>query len=1399
MDRVGAAPQLAGAKRGATLGVAIMVMTLAGGLAFESPAHAVALPPQIPGSPAAPTASEISPVCTTTTPSGVLGPSSNVPASPVSTLVTPAGGVSSFAATTSNLYVNTGTQLVTYTLGGTPVGGFALPANFVGGNEVSQPVVDPSGNIYLSSYYGTAIDKFSPAGTVLWSVDPQRGNPTAIFSVGEGAGWRLMASIVQDTVSSLALDSSTGSVSGTFPLVSGVGDYVTQEPGGNLLFSGNGYVETVNPSGQVLSTFGAPHIEGNGAHTGSGSQFYYPGQAVQGPDGTLYTADPLSSMEATSPNGFLKGSTTLGGGLAFGGWGFALVGSTFYFQSGPPFNGSADAISTFSLSAVQSYVTAVQRPSNSLGWGAGLTTPAQGNYFAYGTTPVVTASFDRWWTAVAPNLQLSYSVEDTTSLSAETVPTPTTINLPSSAASLGNIPLTLPAADAAPGPYQVQATLVNTATNPPTTLGTTCLPYTVGASGNGLDLSSLPPGSGSGGPTDPRGVALNAQLGLDSTRARQVVDWGSLLPNCSAATPTAATCGPTALALASATTDPYRAAFLAVQDHVNYWMQVSGGDAVSMALVQTGFWQGDVAALVAHYATVPSGCGACAPVTKWEPWNESNNTGWGNGATYATSVLKPFYAAVKSVQPGPSSTVIGGSSLEPVPWWWQQLITAGGLAWMDVAGIHPYTGSNNAYEEDGMPSQVRQLQALLGGKPLWFTEIGWWSDGDYNFLGQANSVARSMIWQKVLGVAAQNYFYDEGTWGNNGISFSLVQASSTVDYVKPAALATMATSGILAGRPYLSMPATGIPQGYRADFGTTNGGTTKVAAVWTDGLAAQSAVTLTSPTGMTEPVTITSQYGSATTTQVTSGTTYRLPMSDQVNFITYRAADNLTVSPTEAFGTDVASSAAHATASASSGNAGAAIAGLTVGYGMGWTSAIGDTTPSLTVTLASPSTLDRVIVNTQSVGSTATSVRNYTLSANEPGSGWVPIKTMTGQFRNHEALFDFPPLVATQLQVVVTEVNFGGYYGGGVPPWWGPSDPAPAFLHAVEAFAGSGGPAVVDGGSLPALLGGGTGGGTTTTTTTSPSTTTTVPSSTTTLPITTTTTLPTTTTTTTIPTTTTTVPSPTTTTTPSPTNGGDGANGANQTWRNKFKGYWLTTADGGIFTFGSAPALGSTVGFSLNKPIVDMTSTPDKKGYWMVSSDGGIFNFGDAGFYGSTGGMSLNRPIVGMASTADGLGYWLVASDGGIFAFGDAAFAGSTGAVNLNKPIVHMSATPDGGGYWLTASDGGIFAFGDAQFFGSTGAISLNMPIVGMDATPDGQGYWLAASDGGIFAFGDAGFYGSTGGRHINAPVTGIQSSATGNGYWMVGRDGGIFAFGDAHYLGSAGNLDLQSPTVSIS
>jgi hypothetical protein len=245
--------------------------------------------------------------------------------------------------------------------------------------------------------------------------------------------------------------------------------------------------------------------------------------------------------------------------------------------------------------------------------------------------------------------------------------------------------------------------------------------------------------------------------------------------------------------------------------------------------------------------------------------------------------------------------------------------------------------------------------------------------------------------------------------------------------------------------------------------------------------------------------------------------------------------------------------------------------------------------------------------------------------------------------------------------------------------------------------------------------------------------------------------------------------------------------------------YRLVASDGGIFSFGNAPFLGSAGGTPLNKPVVGMASAASGNGYWLVASDGGIFNYGaGAAFFGSEGGQPLNAPIVGMAATPDGGGYWMVASDGGVFSFGDAKFYGSEGGKPLNKPVVGMAATHDGLGYWLVASDGGIFTFGDAGFHGSEGGATLNKPVVGMAATPDGLGYWLVASDGGIFNFGDARFVGSAGGTPLNRPAVGMASTSDGGGYWIAASDGGVFNYGDAQFNGSMGGTPLNKPVVGM-
>jgi hypothetical protein len=227
-------------------------------------------------------------------------------------------------------------------------------------------------------------------------------------------------------------------------------------------------------------------------------------------------------------------------------------------------------------------------------------------------------------------------------------------------------------------------------------------------------------------------------------------------------------------------------------------------------------------------------------------------------------------------------------------------------------------------------------------------------------------------------------------------------------------------------------------------------------------------------------------------------------------------------------------------------------------------------------------------------------------------------------------------------------------------------------------------------------------------------------------------------------------------------------------------------AGGGVLAF-NAPDLATPTTVPLNSVVVAQTANPaasqNDEGYWLASADGGVYTVGDAGFYGSLGALHLQGPVVAMAATPDGRGYWLAALDGGVFAFGDASFYGSMGATVLNAPIVAMAASPSGHGYWLVGADGGIFAFGDARYEGSLANLVLAQPVLGMATTPSGAGYWLLAKDGGVFAEGDAHFYGSLGDGPAAPPggtdsVVGLLAQADATGYTIVDSDGTANAFG---------------------
>ena len=156
----------------------------------------------------------------------------------------------------------------------------------------------------------------------------------------------------------MVLDEATGATGSAFPFFSPVGGYVTDRAVGEPAGFGNGYVQTVSSGGAVLSTFGSSGTAGNGTHTGGPYGFYYTGQAVQGPDGTIYTADPLGTVEATSPTGLLEGQIDARRGLRSGAGACRWSATRSTSPADRAFDGGSDAVSTFSLASLQAYLAA---------------------------------------------------------------------------------------------------------------------------------------------------------------------------------------------------------------------------------------------------------------------------------------------------------------------------------------------------------------------------------------------------------------------------------------------------------------------------------------------------------------------------------------------------------------------------------------------------------------------------------------------------------------------------------------------------------------------------------------------------------------------------------------------------------------------------------------------------------------------------------------------------------------------------------------------------------------------------------------------------------------------------------------------------------------------------------
>lgn len=685
------------------------------------------------------------------------------------------------------------------------------------------------------------------------------------------------------------------------------------------------------------------------------------------------------------------------------------------------------------LDAPITWNLSVSGTTDRLGYGAGLATDATYDYFADGDAPAVHATFDPWWGAVADDYEVRYEVTGDPWLQPAVEPVTGTVAIPEDG---GEVDLDLPAAR--PGPYQVHATLVEKATGEVRTA--TCLRYAVGAPGATFDPDSLADGADWGGAGPLRGVQLADELGVGTHRVQ--LDFAGMVPE--DATPSVAALDLSAVPGAE-DGDPFAglaaAAREAAERGVHLYVQVGEADERAQQAVADGTWEAWVTAIAtAVHAGAPD-------VVDWAPWNEPNNTGFGDGAAYVTQVLTPFARAVRGVDP--DARIIGGNALNVVVPWYQQAVDAGACEAWDVVGIHPYTGFNRSWDEEGSDGPVGQITALRevlaacgDDVEIWNTESGWWSDGPANEWGQAYDVARTSLWQSALGVDAWMYFFSEGGWGEGDNSWSLVQVGSSV---KPGALAMATVSRLLAGRPDAEPLELADPTLRAMALGApTSGDGRPLLAVWT--LDAEADVVLEAPDAAT--VTVTDVYGGTRTVEVAAGepTTFRATGSPQ--FLDAGGAD-LTVTAAD---DDTENLLAGGTVTASSTSQGdpAELVTPAGAEGQPWragpaTADGPDVEPWVEVALAAPAALDRVVVGSAGIRCCTTGIKDAVVEV-ETADGWHEVGRVTDAFlaRTHTVRFTAVADVTavrvrvpstTQRDVTIPSANYGGQTGGLLPAW----------------------------------------------------------------------------------------------------------------------------------------------------------------------------------------------------------------------------------------------------------------------------------------------------------------------------------------------------------------------------
>lgn len=941
--------------------------------------------------------------------------------------------------------------------------------------------VDQDGSVYLlDTLEGRRnLVKVGPDGTVAWTTriptsEHTTGSVLDLFGLVRWEdldGDDVVGVHEGDEFHLVTLAGQYRGRTGTFP-----GNILGQLPDGSVVTSGTRRTDTARhssflvtaPDGTVTTRLAATRpLE---IPFGSSTQHWISGPtgAAPGPDGVGFlVARGGTGIEWLADDGvrlgiWLDARADPGEDVALAeGTPLRLVDGVYYFLAEG--DGGLDLTAVTQdgmrqlLEAPVLYNAATGVDLAQLGLGAGLATDTVYGYFPAGTDPRVTASFDPTWSS-AP-YRLRYQVRGDPRVVEPVATEPAEIDIPADG---GEVALDLPAAR--PGVYEVDAALVDAATGEP--VSGTCVRYTVGAPGGPGDLAQLASGAGWGGAQPLRGVEIADAFAIGSHRWQ--LDFGAIVPD-PEATPRADALRWDSLPGADSADsggDPFaqlaEAARLARASDTVLVLQLASGGAAEHAALDAGTWEGWSRLIVGEiHRRVPE-------LVHWQPWNEPNNGGI-NGREYAQRVSAPFARAVRATSD--DLVIVGGNVLGIDPPWWSAAVAAGVCDSLDVVGIHPYTGHNRTWEEEGFTLDDGPLAELAralepcGPVPVWDTESGWWSDGVANFWAQGSSVARKLLWYRTQGIAEWTYFFSEGGFGEFDNSWSLIQYGQ---YVKPGAAAFAATARLIDGRS-VEVVETGIPYVHAMRLGPAEESSgvldaaAEILAVWTDDLSTE--VRLRAPGGAVS-VPMADQYG-ATAELTVPADGAALAVTGAPVFLAAPAGTGLQLAATEPFGPDVLldapvrASSTHpdaTTANVTSGTANVTApwrSGSLAGGAM-------DQAPWVQVDLRRPTEINRVAVATPGIRCCTAGLRDYTVSVAAEDGSWVTVADQRDQFFDRVALFTFPTVRATAVRVdvpmttardvPVLSANYTGVVGGAHPRFM-PLESTSEWIAAVSGIS----------------------------------------------------------------------------------------------------------------------------------------------------------------------------------------------------------------------------------------------------------------------------------------------------------------------------------------------------------